>query len=400
MGKVILVPEAHTRAQLAALRSIGRAGHRVHAVSSNPEALGFWSNYAWRHAVHPDYESPQFCDWLKSYCGQHGVQMIVPAGGLLAAVRHRFSDFKALLPVANDPNAVYSAGDKLAAFRCWRNAGLLDHHPRTVIAGHGERPDLHDFPLPIYVKGGKGVGGEVEGIGFHRCGSADAAQRAIAETLNRGFDSVLVQGGVSGRQVGVSLLMDADGALAANVVVDCHAEPHSKGTMSLRRSEWHQDVYEDAVRRLKALGWIGCAMVEYRRDDQTGAFHVIEVNARFWQYLHLDIHAGVDFPRLLVDWFVDGVRPEPIKPIAGVVCRDAFPGEVAQLVSSIRGGASKLGSIGHFLLRSADFRSHADLSFPGDRLLYWRGLGRFIRAEVQSLRRRCGRSSGNAPSRA
>ena len=258
MKPAILVPDVQTRAQLAALRSLGRAGYATHAVAAHGDAMGLKSTYAQVTALHPQYGDAAFCDWLAGYCHDNDIRMIVPSGGLLGAVRENFARFKSLLPVASDPLAVYSAGDKIAAFDCWRTAGLLDHHPVTQVVRRGEIPHLASLPPPIFVKGGRGADGEVAGVGFHQCRTREAAASAIAAMLGRGYDSVLVQGGVSGRQIGVSLLMGPDGALAGNVVADCHAEPHSKGTMSLRRSEWHQDIYDDAVRRLKALGCAIC----------------------------------------------------------------------------------------------------------------------------------------------
>ncbi len=388
MKPAILVPDVQTRAQLAALRSLGRAGYETHAVAADAQAMGLRSTYARRTALHPRYSDPAFCDWLAAYVKANAIRMIVPSGGLLSAVRERFHEFSPLLPVAKDPQIVYAGGDKIAAYECWRAASLLDHHPQTVVVRAGETPDLSGFPAPIYVKGGRGADGEVVGVGFHQCHSAEGAQDAIHRTLAAGYESVLVQGGVTGRQVGVSLLMGPEGALASNVVVDCHAEPHSKGTMSLRRTQWHQDIYEDAVRRLSALGWIGCAMVEYRRDDTSGDFHVIEVNARFWQYLHLDLHAGVDFPRLAAEWFLDGRIPPAQQPLQGIVCRDTFPGEFAWLANTLRRPGSKAATLGAFAGRFLDPTIHADLSFPGDRALYFREFGRFAANELQALRRK------------
>lgn len=388
MKPAILVPDVQTRAQLAALRSLGRAGYETHAVAADTQAMGLRSTFARHTATHPRYGDPAFCDWLAAYVKANDIRMIVPSGGLLSAVRERFAEFSSLLPVASDPAIVYAGGDKIAAYDCWRAAGLLDHHPKTLVVRAGETPDLSGFPLPIYVKGGRGADGEVVGVGFHQCLSVNAAEDAIRRTLAAGYESVLVQGGVTGRQVGVSLLMGPEGPLAGNVVVDCHVEPHSKGTMSLRRTEWHQDIYDDAVRRLSALGWIGCAMVEYRRDDDSGDFHVIEVNARFWQYLHLDLHAGVDFPRLAAEWFLEGRIPPPIRPKQGVVCRDTFPGEFAWLANALRRPGSKAARLGAFAWRFVDPSIHADLNFPGDRALYFREFGRFTANELRALRRK------------
>lgn len=49
-------------------------------------------------------------------------------------------------------------------------------------------------------------------------------------------------------------------------------------------------------RLLRELNWTGPAMVEFRRNDSTGEFKLMEVNPRFWGSLALGIAAGVDFP--------------------------------------------------------------------------------------------------------
>ncbi len=386
MKPAILVPDVQTRAQLAALRSLGRAGYETHAAASDEGAMGLRSNYARHTVIHPAYGDAAFCDWLTTYISAHNIRMIVPSSGLLSAVRERFEDFQHVLPVAKDKAIVYRAGHKVSVFECWQAAGLLNHHPRTIVARIGQAPDLSDFALPIYVKGGRDS--DIDGEGLSRCCSIDDALHDISAMHAEGHDDVLVQSGVTGRQVGVSLLMGPDGPLSGNVVVDCHKHPHSNGTMSLRRSQWHQDIYDDAVRRLKALQWVGCAMVEYRRDDASGAFHVIEVNARFWQYLHLDIHAGVDLPRLAAEWFIEGKVPQKIRPKQNIIGRDTFPGEFAWLANALRKPKGKVMAAFSFLLRFFDPRSRSDLNFRGDRAIYFREFARFLASEARGLLRK------------
>jgi len=50
---------------------------------------------------------------------------------------------------------------------------------------------------------------------------------------------------------------------------------------------------------LKALGWQGVAMVEYKTDRRDGQSKLMEVNGRFWGSLQLAIDAGMNFPLLL-----------------------------------------------------------------------------------------------------
>lgn len=391
----ILVPDVHTRAQLAALRSLGRAGYQTVAVSQKPDAMGLYSNFSQNSLVHPPYEGPEYLGWLREVVRQFSIRMIVPSGTFLSAIRENFAEFTALLPLSDDVATVYRAGNKIAAFEVYRDRGLLAHHPMTLVAKAGALPtieDLSHLPTPIYLKGGLGGDGEIEGEGFLVCADARRASSALEDMIAGGYTDVLVQGAVRGRQAGVSLLMAEGNALAANCVIDCHAEPHSKGTMSLRRTFWNEALLEDAVARLRALNWTGCAMVEYRVEEDLSDFNVIEVNARFWQYLHLDIHSGVDFPRLTAEWFLEGKIPSKPKPIIGMVCRDSFPGEVAQLVNAFRSPKTsfwqRATDVGRFLFRFFNLGIRQDLMFQGDHGLYWRELKAFLLSEIRNVMRK------------
>ena len=203
------------------------------------------------------------------------------------------------------------------------------------------------------------------------------------------WEYALVQEACSGFQVGVSVFMDNGKALAVSCVRDCHPLPHSRGTMSLRESCWLPEVAEDTIKRLSYLKWQGCAMGEYRYDEQTQTFNLIEINFRYWQYLHLDLWAGMDYPLMQVQWFLDGKSNFENKPKLNVVCRDTWPGEVAQLVSEWRRAElsvySKAKSFLMFFARGLNPNIHSDFWFPGDRALYIKNVFRYLGSEFKNL---------------
>ncbi len=53
-------------------------------------------------------------------------------------------------------------------------------------------------------------------------------------------------------------------------------------------------------RLLDALDWNGVAMIECKRDPETGRHIIMEINGRFWGSVQLAIDAGINFPVLLV----------------------------------------------------------------------------------------------------
>lgn len=394
--RAILVPDAQTRASLAAIRSLGRAGYIVHAASPLPDAMGLRSRYAAHAAVSPAVGDPDTAGWLLDYARRHDIGMIVPTSRTVSAALDRWDAFVPLLPITDDASVVRRIFDKAAVFEAYRDARLVDHHPPTRLVTAGETPTvalLDGMSPPYFVKAAAQDARRPLPDLLLKIDDAGGVPATIERQL-ADYRRVMVQGAARGRQVGVSVLRTPKGGRVVNCVLDGHQLPHSNGTMSLRYSWWHGAIVADALRRLELLDWYGCAMVEYVWDAATDRFDVIEINPRFWQYLHLDLHAGVDFPALLARWHLDGV--EPVQPVVrrGVGCRDLFPGEVAMLTTRLRDrGASwrsKLATVGRFVVDGLRPSLHRDLSFPGDRALYYREAGRFLRTEVRAAARRLG----------
>lgn len=387
----ILVPDAHTRASLATIRSLGRAGYAVHAASPLPQAMGLRSRYAAASVVSPAPETPEAADWLLGYCRRHGIAMVVPTGSTVALALGRWDEVAPLLPISGDAAIVRRIFNKGAVFEAYRDAGLLDHHPDTLLFDDGEAVSsaaIGELRAPYFIKAAAQDARRPLKDLLATVDRVDDAARAVRERLND-YRRVMVQGAAAGRQVGVSVLRTPGGATVVNCVLDGHAKPHSNGTMSLRYSWRHDGMIADALRRLEALGWIGCAMVEYVWDEATDDFRVIEINPRYWQYLHLDLHSGVDFPRLQAEWFLDGIEPAQPEPRLGVGCRDLFPGEVAMLATRLRdpgaGLGEKLRTLGGFVANSLRPSLHSDLSFSGDRALFVREGWRFLRSEAAAI---------------
>lgn len=398
----ILVPDAQTRASLAAIRSLGRAGYDVHAASADERALGLKSRYANAAVIHPSYDDPIFRDWLRDYTGRHDIVMIVPSEGILLALRPAFDEFRKFLPVTDNQAALYRGFSKTETVRAFMDAdpalGLMQHHPASTLVDLSKISSgvaLPESTSGYFVKAENEkpapaeIGSTVDGLGF----AADSNEAtALLDAMSQRWNAALVQEACSGVQVGVSVLMDKGKALAVSCVRDCHPVPHSNGTMSLRESCWLPEIADDTIRRLTHLEWQGCAMGEYRYEPESGAFNLIEINFRYWQYLHLDLWAGMDFPKYQAEWFLEGKRNFDVAPRLGVKCRDTWPGEVAQLVNELRRpdlpASARLGAVVGFAARFFNPAIHQDFNFPGDRAMYFRVLSQYIRSELKSVSRR------------
>ncbi|MEX2648810.1 MAG: hypothetical protein WD673_07335, partial [Alphaproteobacteria bacterium] len=66
-GFAVLVPQVDAIGMIGVVRSLGRAGYRVHACSASPSALGLRSRFAGDAVVHPPYDHPDFLAWSRTY---------------------------------------------------------------------------------------------------------------------------------------------------------------------------------------------------------------------------------------------------------------------------------------------------------------------------------------------
>ena len=74
---------------------------------------------------------------------------------------------------------------------------------------------------------------------------------------------------------------------------------------------------------LAALRWHGVAMAEFKWDEATDTFWLLEINGRFWGSLPLALACGVDFPYYLYQLAVGETPQPPASYPTDVVARDA-----------------------------------------------------------------------------
>jgi peptidoglycan/xylan/chitin deacetylase (PgdA/CDA1 family) len=381
----VLVVQADTLGALGVIRSLGRAGYPVHAVATRADGLGLRSAFALQKVVCPDYASPAFLPWLRTYLRAQDIRGIVPSEGLLLALRPVFDEFANLLSCGDREEIVFAGMSKFDLVRSLLDsAGVSQgaHHlpPSMLVPDTAQVPSPHllrQLGAPLYVKvdGSHARAGQAGKV--VKAATPEAAHEALL-ALAPDFKRALVQGHVAGQGVGAFFLLHKGEVLAEFMHRRLHEVPHTGGASSYRESWYHQGIRDDALAKLRHMKWQGVAMMEYRCDSKSDEFHFVEMNGRFWGSLHLALFAGVDFPALLMDAFFG--RPSPVQrqyPL-GVRCRYTFPGELQHLSSKLRdpnlGWGVRLSAILEFAVLSADPRVHSDLRFPGDEGLYWQGL--------------------------
>lgn len=388
----VLVTDVQALGMLGVCRSLGRAGYVTHGCSSDPRALGLRSRFNRQPTVAPRYDSDAYLPWLRDYVKGHGIEVIVPTEAFLLAIRPCYAEFRPLLPLGVDEESLYaclSKCDVLASFSGAPGSSPLRRHlpPFVLVSaqdGLAAAATFEPLGTPLWVKADAVHDRSTRAASAVRRSATAADAAAQARQLLATHDRVLVQANApAARQAGVNLLVDGDAILAESMMLSLHDNPHTGGTSGLRRTWWHQAMRDDALARVRHLGWRGAAMLEYRWDPTSDEFYFIEINSRFWAGLHLDLMAGVDYPRLLLERHLGTSANSTMHARLGVTTRWTLPTDWGHMLSRARDGRldwlTRASAPLEFLARFLQPGVRDDLRFPGDASLYWRQWGRFAR---------------------
>jgi predicted ATP-grasp superfamily ATP-dependent carboligase len=154
--------------------------------------------------------------------------------------------------------------------------------------------------------------------------------------------------------------------------------------------ELDRELVAKSAALLRAAGWSGPAMVEFKNDVPGGRPKLMEVNGRFWGSLRLAIDSGIDFPLLYLR-LAAGEKVEPqfeyrtgvrsrwlLADFDALVTRlRATPEQEALYCNSV----SRLRACAEFL-RPGGAKLHYDVYASGDPLPAWVEWKQYLRLNL------------------
>jgi len=304
----VLVLGDDTRSCLTIVRSLGRRGLAVHVAPTDFRSPALRSRYI-EAVVQLPAPVNDGADWTRAFekvLRRDEFDLVIPCTdrSLLPLHAHR-ENFAGLTRLAiPDPEHVDILFDKSNTRKLAESLGVnlspaIDPRetddPAEILARLG---------APVVVKPNRSVRAEAldrqELVQI--AGTPQQLQAAMAGRLP---GSYYIEAFFAGTGVGVSVLADQGSILQAFQHHRIHQAARGGSSayrVSARLSPELLAACESIVGR---LGYTGVAMFEFRRNFQTNAWVLLEVNARPWGSMPLAAAAGVDFPyawyRLLVD---------------------------------------------------------------------------------------------------
>jgi predicted ATP-grasp superfamily ATP-dependent carboligase len=342
----VLVTDAPSNATLAVVRSLGRRGIPV-GVCAFPGEFNLAAHSRWATETlrlpSPSRDPAGFIDALTHTLESGKYPMVFPTTErtiqLVAAARDRLPRWVSIpIPSAE---ALATVVDKQ---RTWQVAEALGvPAPRTWC------PEAADdmqalaplLPYPVIVKPRQtnflAPHGRLEKIDYRVVRGASSLAAAW-HAVDRAVPRPLIQSIVRGRGVGMNTLWREGRPL----VWFCHRrlrEIDLRGGRSTAAESAACDprLVDAAARMLSGLHWHGVAMVEFKWDEASGDFWLLEINGRFWGSLPLALAAGVDFPYYLYQVGANQTPEPPASYPVGVMARDAVA-ELKHFVKVMVGG--------------------------------------------------------------
>jgi predicted ATP-grasp superfamily ATP-dependent carboligase len=341
----VLLTDGNERATLAAARSLVQAGLEVGVAAARRFSLAGVSRRVRRLRLSTDplADPAAYAAEVGGLAKQLNPRVLLPVTDpsveALLAGREHIPDSVAL-PFA-DLATYRKASDKAAMLDYARRAGLAVPETIQLADAAARLPDAGLFPAVLKPHRSV-VAGQHLDVRF--VDTLDQC-RAVLGTLPDAAFPVLLQRRVRGRGEGLFVLR-WDGRVVAEFAHRRLREKPPQGGVSVYRESiaLEDELVEAGHRLLRDLDWQGVAMIECKRDVETGRHVFMEVNARLWGSLQLAIDAGVDFPRLLVACALGKQVPAVSHYRVGARSR-WFWGDVDHLYLQLRNGGGARGKI-------------------------------------------------------
>jgi predicted ATP-grasp superfamily ATP-dependent carboligase/protein-tyrosine-phosphatase len=284
---------------LTVARSLKRCGVSVALVhSGSAAAISRVFNQTFR-VPPPEHDFAAYAAAvLSALQGQGSPLLILSSDSALRLVADHGAALAACGTLATPPaSAVRAVLDKHETMRIARECGVpvpATYDVSDLAALNRIRPTL-SFPLIVKPrsKAGRPARFKVKYLD-----TFDELEREFENDVYFG-DDYLIQDRVNGDGVGIGVFLEGGNPIAFSQHRRIKELPPTGGVAVTAVSEPVDPVLADySVRLLRAMGWSGVAMVEFKRSA-TGRIALMEVNGRFWGTIALAVDAGIDFPRYL-----------------------------------------------------------------------------------------------------
>jgi predicted ATP-grasp superfamily ATP-dependent carboligase len=297
-----------TQIGLCVVRELGRAGVSVIGIAQEEDAIGLCSRYLTTGMVVGEARSEALLQAIRAIGERFGPcpLLAISEANLDWLSRHRES-LGQVTPVVPEAAALRIVLDKQSTLDVARAVGI--DTPVSIQPQPGWQMDdlVSRCRLPVVLKWSdpNAVVRELESHGLPLLKAEYVHTRADLQVALSRYSAIgqwpLVQEYCAGYGLGQFFFMHQGQALRRfqhRRVAEWPPEGGFSSVCDAVPLTEHVDLQERSIALLRAIGWEGVAMVEYRYDPLRCAARLMEINGRFWGSFPLAYHAGAGFALL------------------------------------------------------------------------------------------------------
>jgi len=313
----ILLTDGNQRSALAVTRSLGRAGMEVLVGEVTAKNLASSSKFCRKGIVYPSpFEDENgFVEAIRNVVGENRVDMVIPVSDITTAIlsdnKQQLEPFTTVATV--DHGVFWAASDKNNLHRVAEELGIPTPTLFYIEKAQQILDVLDKVPFPCVLKPARSrrrLNGRWVNTSVMRVQSNEELVNLAQDECSPQWPG-MVQRQIHGEGQGVFALCERGEPKVLFGHRRLREKPPWGGVSVLRESIPIDPIMKDySTRLLKRLQWHGVAMVEFKKEVNTGTPYLMEINGRFWGSLQLAIDSGVDFPLLLVQLY-NGDTIEP-----------------------------------------------------------------------------------------
>jgi predicted ATP-grasp superfamily ATP-dependent carboligase len=298
----VLLTDGQYKHTLAALRCLARSDYQVDVIGSS-KCLTYWSKYLSRIS----YKKDDFCEegfeQFLNFLRHEKYDVILPIGAKSIELISRYKsevEKHCLIPLTDNAK-INICLNKQKTYLFANQLGINIPNTWYISSEKDLQNHIQDFRFPVVVKGNDEI---LKDIPMYASNQSD-----LLDILNVWGKNIpinknvfcLVQEYIKGVGCGFFALYQEGQLKRIFMHKRIRETPPSGGASCCAISIFEEDLFEAGKKLLDALVWHGVAMVEFRRELDTGRLYLMEINPKFWGSLDLAIASGVNFPKLAVD---------------------------------------------------------------------------------------------------
>lgn len=331
----ILITDAESRKTLSVIRALGKMKNcRVFAVSKYNYAIGSYSKYVERRFKIDSYSERQ----LVALVEKVEADLILPCSEETVEIVSKSKILKENVISPVPSYEMFRIGkDKSLTIDLAREVGV--DFPKSEYVENVD--DLiqklnskarHEFP--VLIKPTESSGSR----GLRLLKSVDSVNESLASVWSS-YNGFLIQEVIplEGDIVDAVFLYKKGKCIASFSDTRLRTYPPKVGACTLGVSTCDENALKIGQMLLDRLSWNGFAQVEFRLNPKDGKLYLMEINPRLWGSIQLPIFAGVNFPEIMIESFLENkdISPDELDYKTGVYFR-----WFGDYLSIIKNGAS------------------------------------------------------------